>query len=72
MPAADRLVSELDRDAAIAARNMEFQAWMDLGLKTQALIFKYLGASKQAHVKNCDIAYRMGYIDFFLLLMGRD
>lgn len=51
LPAAGRLVAELDRDAAIAARGIEILAWMDLDVKLQALFLKCLGAFEQTHVK---------------------
>ena len=55
-----------DRDAAIKQRTIEIAAcrltideWMESDLDAQAFIVKYLGASEQIHVRNCDFAYQM-------------
>ena len=59
LAATARNASQQDRDSDIIARNVEIEAWMDRDLKAQAFIVKYLGASEQTHVRNCDFAYQM-------------
>ena len=59
LPAGVRTATEQDRDADIDVRDAEIESWMDKDLKAQAFIVRYLGASEQTHVRNCDFAYQM-------------
>lgn len=56
---ADRGVAIRQKAIEIAACQLTIDEWMESDLDAQAFIVKYLGASEQIHVRNCDFAYQM-------------
>ena len=55
----ERVAARDENTAEIAARETEIQIWMDMDLDAQAFIVKYIGASEQTHIRNCDTAHEM-------------
>ena len=59
MPAPERTIARNDNTAQIVTRTAEIEAWFDTDMDAQAFIVKYIGASEQTHVRNCDTAFDM-------------
>ena len=59
LPLADRAVARDENGLDISAREAEIEKWLDMDLDAQAFIVKYIGASEQTHIRNCDTAHEM-------------
>ena len=55
----ERVIARDEHTAEITARENAIQNWMDMDLDAQAFIVKYIGASEQTHIRNCDTAHEM-------------
>ena len=54
-----RVAAARDNEREISVRNVAIENWLDLDLKAQSFIVKYLGASEHTHVRNCTYAWEM-------------
>lgn len=54
-----RVAALRDNEFEISQRNIDIDLWLDLDLKAQSFIVKYLGASEHTHVRNCNYAWEM-------------
>ena len=55
----DRVIARDENGVDIIARETEIEKWLDMDLDAQAFIVKYIGASEQTHIRNCNTAHEM-------------
>ena len=53
------MIARNENAAEINAREADIHTWLDMDLDAQAFIVKYIGASEQTHIRNCDTAHEM-------------
>ena len=59
LPLADRAIAREENGVDITAREAKIEKWLDMDLDAQAFFVKYIGASEQTHIRNCDTTHEM-------------
>ena len=58
-PLEDRANNRTENAVELTTREDEIQKWLDMDPDAQVFILKYIGASKQTHIRNCNTAYEI-------------